>query len=217
VNDATDSNGQTQERDRDKVSGWKSALKALGWTWRIPDEPDGVVVYKSEDGDDNIRFRKVVTETTRTTEQSPQGYYLIIGGDYANGTVVCDASDRDWDEDQEYRPDGYTLAVFDDLGCLTFVRVELRCGGYSAPSLTFKMWYDAEGIEKKDAIEQRLVTDPLQLMGQIQAVVERTLVFMGFNTDDPTIDCHFRCLNESKSECAPDIIAMVRAEKEKHL
>lgn len=194
------------------IKGWKNALRAFGF--RMDDDSTNEYSiyhdYTTNEFGNSVSFEEVTTETTKTVEQSPQGYYLIYAGDFIGDQEI----DR-----EDFRPDGHTLAVVGDEmeGRLTFMRVVLHIGAYSAPTLSFKMWYDADSIEKKDAIEQRLVTDPLPLMGQIQATVERCLTFVGVDTTEPVIDCEFKCLNESKSECAPDIIEMVRAEKQKHL
>ena len=210
-----------QETDRDVIRGWQTALAALGFSRSelIQDSTTFSMEAILDDslGDISVTFEKETSETTKTIEQSPQGTYLILAGanDYGDSgygiPTECDSPDG--------RPDGYTLCVIGDEeeSRYTFVRVELRLGAYNPPTLSFKMWYDADSIEKKDAIEQRLVNDPLPLMGSLQATVERCLKFLGVNTEDPVVDCEFKCLNESKSECAPDIIAMVRAEKQRHL
>lgn len=192
-----------------RLTGWRDALLAVGF-YNSNDSTEGFTIMEIDNADTRVMFDKKLTTKTQTIEQTPQGYYLIYAGEFIGDQEI---------DFEDWRPDGHTLAVCGDMDEYrhTFMRVELRIGAYSAPTLSFKMWYDADSIEKKDAIEQRLVTDPLPLMGQIQATVERCLAFVGVDITEPVIDCEFKCLNESKSECAPDIIEMVRAEKQKHL
>lgn len=196
------------ETDRDKIAGWISCLNGLGFTANHQNNDD-LRTFDNETTSTRVAFEKTKAESTRTVEQQPQGAYLICGGEFSGNPMFDNIG---------YRPDGFTLAVVgDDDERHTFIRATLSIGAYGPPTLSFKMWYDADSIENKTVIEQRLVIDPLSLMGQIQATVERCMAFLGVNTEDPVVDCEFKCLNESKSECAPDIIAMVRAEKQKHL
>ena len=53
--------------------------------------------------------------------------------------------------------------------------------------------------------------DPLKDMGIIQSIVESRLKLKQFGLKgEPTIECHFDAKTESRSECAPDIVARVR-------
>ena len=79
--------------------------------------------------------------------------------------------------------------------------------------LSFELEWLAERPKKKDEIESMLVDLPLHDMGRMQAIVESILKTKKFGAlvDEPIIDCKFEAKTHTSSECAPDIIAKVRA------
>ncbi len=87
--------------------------------------------------------------------------------------------------------------------------------GSSGLRLTFTVTWTPEGIQRKDAIEARMVDEVLNDMGLIQGTIEGRLKLkeFGFDVDNAEINCHFDAKTESRSECAPDIINRVKEAK----
>ena len=92
--------------------------------------------------------------------------------------------------------------------------------GYNDTKLKFTITWCSEKVARKAKIDQKCVEAPLGIMGKIQHAVEKSLktnyewdisIF-----DNAEIDCHFDAISESRSECTPDIIERVRAEKKKN-
>jgi len=180
-----------KETDRDVIAGWNRAIAA---------------VQRHFDFDATVD--EVQEVTTKREEQQPAGDYMVIGGDYAsldNCQIII--PNRAKPLGMNIETDGDTILML----------VELEMNRYSAPELKFVLRWEAPSVQRTAEIQKHLVEGPLPVMGYIQASVERCLEFVGISADDPMIDCEFKCINESKSECAPDIIEMVRAEKQKHL
>jgi len=93
------------------------------------------------------------------------------------------------------------------------ITMEVQFGfGYGEMTVKFDINWDAKKIQKKKDIEAMVVDTPLNDMGRIQKIVERIAGYKknGVNVDNPSIECHFDAKTESRSECAPDIIAKVR-------
>jgi hypothetical protein len=87
--------------------------------------------------------------------------------------------------------------------------------GSSGLKLTFIVTWTPEGVQRKDAIEARMVDEVLNDMGLIQGTIEGRLKLkeFGFDVDNAEISCHFDAKTESRSECAPDIINRVKEAK----
>ena len=78
--------------------------------------------------------------------------------------------------------------------------------------LHFKVVWQVDKVQRKEAIEEVLVDTVMGDMGLIQAIVEGRLKLKSFayNVEDVEINCHFDAKTESRSECTPDIIKQVR-------
>ena len=91
---------------------------------------------------------------------------------------------------------------------------------YNETKLTFVITWQSEKVARKAKIEQKCVDAPLAIMGKIQHVVEKSLRELNdWETevfDNAEIGYHFDVIIESRSECTPDIIERVRAEKRKN-
>ena len=91
---------------------------------------------------------------------------------------------------------------------------------YNETKLKFVITWQSEKVARKPKIEQKCVDAPLAIMGKIQHVVEKSLKELNdWETevfDNAEIGCHFDVISESRSECTPDIIERVRAEKRKN-
>ena len=82
----------------------------------------------------------------------------------------------------------------------------------SQVELQFKVIWETSGVQTKGIIEEMCVNVPLSDMGTIQHYVEQTLNDFAV-LDEPLIECYFDAKTESRSECAPDIIAKTREAK----
>ena len=87
---------------------------------------------------------------------------------------------------------------------------------YTHTELAFKIKWNSSKVARKDAIENRLVELPLHIMAKIQYLIEDALISIkaDFPINDATIDCKFESINYTQSECAPDIIQLVKDAKE---
>ena len=180
------------ETDRDVIAGWNRAIAAVQQHY-----PDLTTTVNEKQ-----------EVTIKREEQQPAGCYMVIAGDYAD--VASDGLGLF----NRAKPLGMNIETDGDV---ILMLVELELQRYSAPELKFVLRWEAPSVQRTAEIQKHLVEGPLAVMGYIQASVERCLEFVGIEAADPMIDCEFKCINESKSECAPDIIEMVRAEKQKHL
>ena len=81
--------------------------------------------------------------------------------------------------------------------------------------LKFTITWKPEKVQRKDAIETRMVEEVLNDMVLIQSIIEGRLKLKkyGIKVEEAEIDCHFDAKTESRSECAPDIINRVREAK----
>lgn len=77
-------------------------------------------------------------------------------------------------------------------------------------SVKFEMSWTPSKVQKKHNIEEVLVNKPLVDMGRVQSIVESNLNILGWDGEQPEIDCHFTHNTFSKTECAPDIVKRVR-------
>jgi len=81
--------------------------------------------------------------------------------------------------------------------------------------LKFIITWKPESVQRKEAIEARMVDEVLNDMGLIQGTIEGRMKLKQFeiDVDNATIDCHFDAKTESRSECTPDIINRVKEAK----
>jgi len=81
---------------------------------------------------------------------------------------------------------------------------------YNGIGIVFEITWVADKIQRKEAIEQMVVNTPLRDMGRIQSIFEGALAHYTEVDEHPVIDCHFDAKTESRSECTPDVIKLVR-------
>lgn len=81
--------------------------------------------------------------------------------------------------------------------------------------LKFIVTWNPKSVQRKEAIETRMVDEVLNDMGLIQGTIEGRMKLKQFeiDVDASTIDCHFDAKTESRSECTPDIINRVKEAK----
>ena len=136
-------------------------------------------------------------ETTIITKKwiEADGYLLLM--------------DLEFDGEQN---DYYSRAIQypDNLGM-----VAQLLNGSQGLILKFVVTWNPESVQRKEAIETRMVDEVLNDMGLIQGTIEGRMKLkqFGINVDDATIDCHFDAKTESRSECTPDIINRVKEAK----
>ena len=114
--------------------------------------------------------------------------------------------------------EGVHVCFHDETDHTDMTKMQIRLNpstSENSAELTFKIWKEATKTQKKADIETWLVDTPLNLMGQIQAHVESCLSEVGFETEEPIIECHFDAKTESRSECPPDIIGRLRDAKQR--
>ena len=86
----------------------------------------------------------------------------------------------------------------------------------SGLKLTFEITWKPENIQRKEAIEEKMVDTTLNDMATIQKVIEKKIKlkkFGSYDISEPTINCKFDAMTHTSSECAPDIIQKVRDAK----
>ena len=86
----------------------------------------------------------------------------------------------------------------------------------SGLKLTFEITWKPENIQRKEAIEEKMVNTTLNDMATIQRVIEKKIKlkkFGSYDISEPTINCKFDAMTHTSSECAPDIIQKVRDAK----
>lgn len=86
---------------------------------------------------------------------------------------------------------------------------------YSNITLKFTITWEADRVQRAEIIEDKLVKLPLNDMGVMQNLFEASLNDMGYWTEDATVHCYFETKTETKSECSPDIVKMVREARNK--
>tara|TARA_R100000458_G_C8277513_1_gene253046 strand:- start:4277 stop:5011 length:735 start_codon:yes stop_codon:yes gene_type:complete len=129
---------------------------------------------------------EVVSESVTEGYGVPEGSYVFCTfNDYAGRTIHYDESHME-------------------------VRIFQDSYGDNDLVIKFTMTWSPEKVAKKAEIEHHLVDIPLEDMGYVQSVVETNLGILGWDNEEPVIDCHFDAKTETRSECAPDIIQRVR-------
>lgn len=86
----------------------------------------------------------------------------------------------------------------------------------SGLKLTFEITWKPEKIQRKDAIEEKMVDLTLNDIATFQKVIEKKIKlkkFGSYDINEPTINCKFDAMTHTSSECAPDIIQKVRDAK----
>ena len=105
-----------------------------------------------------------------------------------------------------------TLTYSTEDGSEVNLKIEIWQDSWSNRDLSvrFSMSWTPTRVQKKENIEDMLVNKPLDDMGLVQRHIEKNLSILGWDEEQPEIDCHFTHNTFSKSECAPDIVKRVR-------
>lgn len=170
----------------------------------IDDETQFTVDYRSdariivdglEDLHPDIEYNEIKTTTTTKKWAEPEGHNLSFGIDLEGEIQNFDT----WGMNHIAYSNGASMFVYLD-------------NDYNGMVLRFRVIWEQNNVQRKEAIEEAMVQTVLNDMGKIQKVVESRLKLkkFGFNVDEVAIDCHFDAKTESRSECTPDIIKQVR-------
>ena len=91
-----------------------------------------------------------------------------------------------------------------------YMLVSFSGSHYSNIKLKFKIYWEADRVKRAEVIENELVVVPLADMGVMQRLFENAMNGSGYWTEDAVVHCYFETKTETKSECSPDIVKMVR-------
>lgn len=154
-----------------------------------------IIVNGLKDIHPDIEFNTVKTVTTMNRWVEPEGHNLSF-------TLPLDGEVQNfdcWGRNFILYPNGAQMFAYLD-------------NDYDGMVLRFRIVWEQDKVQRKEAIEEAMVQTVLKDMGKIQNIVESRLKLkkFGFNTEEVAIDCHFDAKTESRSECTPDIIKQVR-------
>lgn len=148
--------------------------------------------------DENIEVNLIRNETEKSKKvwKQPSNKFCYLEIDGLEGEMGYGAGVH-----QNFEIDGETITMQTTLE-----------RSYRTIELKFVIIWNSEKVQRKEIIEKMMVDGVLADMGKIQAVVEGRLKLkkFGYDVENPSIDCHFDAITESRSECTPDIIAQVR-------
>jgi len=189
--------------------------RAYNFTITIDGKPLHVYQYNAEDTckalqtffpNKEVEMEREVIEKTKKIWASPKGRYTRINHPSIEG--VGDGNLLRYDGDNLH-----CTLVWDEL---VEMATTIRKTNNNKLLLQFKIVWRPDKVQRTSAIEANMVDIPLNDMGLIQKIVEGRLKLKQFGLkEEPTIDCQFNVMTESKSECAPDIIAKVREARTK--
>jgi hypothetical protein len=148
----------------------------------------------------NISYGQEKTEITSKKWFEPNGVYLWCK-----------------DEDMVGSPTHSNIYYdFEGVKCAIKMQVRIR-REVRRVQLCFSISWSPEKTQRKAAIEKALVDTVLGDMNLITTTLERILKAKkdwGWDGEGIEIDCHFDAITNRRSDCAPDIVAMVRAERQ---
>lgn len=147
---------------------------------------------------DTFNINIINEETTEERLMAIHGEHIVLVNEFEMEAYDYDFSDNAYILSEEVRMNS-TLNV-----------------NYTHTELAFNIKWNSPKVARKDAIENRLVELPLHLMAKIQYLIEDALISIkaDFPINDAIIDCQFESINYTQSECAPDIIQLVKDAKE---
>ena len=154
-----------------------------------------IIVDGLKDLHPDIEYNEIKTTTTLKKWAEPEGHNVSFGIDLDGSIKNFDS----WGMNHIAYSNGAKMFVYLD-------------NDYNGMVLRFRVIWEQDKVQRKEAIEEAMVQTVLNDMGKIQKVVESRLKLkkFGFNVDEVAIDCHFDAKTESRSECTPDIIKQVR-------
>mgnify|MGYP003676027450 CR=1 FL=1 len=181
--------------------------RAYNYTITIDGKPLHAYQYNVEDTSKalqaffphkEIEMEREVIEKTKKVWASPKGKHTRINHPSIEG-----------------KSDG-NLLRYDGDDELVEMTTTIQKTNNNKLLLQFKILWRPDKVQRTPAIEANMVDTPLNDMGLIQKIVEGRLKLKQFGLkEEPTIDCQFNVMTESKSECTPDIIAKVREARAK--
>ena len=179
---------------------------------------DDVVAVLHELADEDLLtadFSKVTSSTSKTVseEKRPKGELLVLHPDMDSvfGQVI----------DLCHNTHKLDERLVSTVGKNPFIQsslVEVVC------KFEVNMWRHAvltftivtrsgtgNDLFDKDTIEGHLVYVPMRLIQHMQTCVEDSLRAIGkHDVENPTLHCHYDTVTDTRTECSPDILALMR-------
>jgi hypothetical protein len=179
-------------------------------SYQIVDE-DNNVIYENEykfqttDVFDQIgKFIGGLSRQEQTTETTSKKWKAIDGSRLYFDEGLIEAYYSSWaTHNYYYKDEGVIMTVI------------FSGSHYSNITLEFTITWEADRVQRPQIIEDKLVKLPLNDMGVMQNLFETSLNDMGYDTEDAIVHCYFETKTETKSECSPDIVKMVRDARNK--
>ena len=148
----------------------------------------------------DITYGQTNTEVTAKKWFEPKGSYIYVSDLKVEGDVSTNNLFYDFNDEE------------------AAIKMNVRImRDVSRPKLEFKIVWSPKKTQRQEVIQEALVNTVLGDMNLITITLEKILKAKkdwGWNGEDVEIDCHFDAITNRRSDCAPDIIAMVRAERQ---
>jgi len=148
----------------------------------------------------DIAYGQTDTEVTAKKWFEPKGSYIYVSDLKVEGDVSTNNLFYDFNDEE------------------AAIKMKVRImRDVSKPKLEFKITWSPKKTQRQEVIQEALVDTVLGDMNLITITLEKILKAKkdwGWNGEDVEIDCHFDAITNRRSDCAPDIIAMVRAERQ---
>ena len=191
---------------------WGYGDMKIEFGYRTITEDTTVYVVRNARG--KIAFSSNYESVANDVYQQIKGVYKV-----SKDTIQEEVSITDWVKPRgnrlslEESSENYTSSTDIngnyDYGNGIRMTVKLH-NGYSGVRLEFKTTWATDKIQRGEIIKDMLVKKQLTEVGKIQNIVESCLADFMEIPEQPTIDCHFDAKTETRSECSPDIINLVR-------
>jgi len=148
----------------------------------------------------DIAYGQTDTEVTAKKWFEPKGSYIYVSDLKVEGDVSTNNLFYDFNDEE------------------AAIKMKVRImRDVSKPKLEFKITWSPKKTQRQEVIQEALVDTVLGDMNLITITLEKILKAKkdwGWNGEDVEIDCHFDAITNRRSDCAPDIVAMVREERQ---
>lgn len=192
------------------------------------------IIYGEYEQTETTTSYQIVDEDSNVIYQSEYNFHTadvfdqissFIGG-LSRQEQTIETTSKKWKEidgSRLYFDEGLIEAFYSNLygynyyyeGEGVVMKVIFSGSHYSNIQLEFTITWEADRVQRAEIIENKLVKLPLNDMGVMQKLFEYSLNDMGYYTEDAIVHCYFETKTETKSECSPDIVKMVRDARNK--